>query len=98
MIFSKGVTSLSSTEKCRKFSNMFGPMPDVIYIIWKRLKKEDLIPTKGQPKHLLWGLMFLRTNMAEDMMTSITRSCRNTTRKWKWKLVYALKELKIKVV
>ena len=100
MIFphSKSAPYLSTMEKIQQYNCIFGPLPPTIKIIWLRLEQNNLLPPNPLPKYLLWALAFLRTNMDEVSLSILTGTDRKTTRKWKWRFVYALSNLSSYVV
>jgi hypothetical protein len=43
----------------RLFKEYFGVSATVVLVVWNLLDEHDLIPEKGEIKHLLWALVFL---------------------------------------
>jgi hypothetical protein len=43
----------------RLFKEYFGVSATVVLVVWNLLDEHDLIPEKGEIKHLLWTLVFL---------------------------------------
>lgn len=64
------------------FTNMFGISPQLTAIVWQRIKQN--VPDDGEPKHLLWGLCFLRNYAVESVNEVISGVCRKTFRRWAW--------------
>ena len=69
----------SSTFQCR-FSSLFGMTPQICTTLWSLLA--GLHPDRGQPKHLLWALMFLKVNDTEYVLASLASVDEKTLRLW----------------
>jgi hypothetical protein len=50
------------------------------------------------PKHLLWGLLFLKVYGTEDVLSDVVGMKRNTFRKWAWKIVEVLDNMEAEEV
>ena len=48
-----------------------------------------------QPKHLLWGLLFLKTYQTEEIHSSICGVTRTTFRYWSWVSIEVMYEIKV---
>eukprot|EP00171_Calliarthron_tuberculosum_P003542 IDg3542t1 len=49
---------LCQASEYRRFRALFGVSPTVCSLLWSLMC--DRHPPKGQPRHLLWSLMFLK--------------------------------------
>ena len=56
------------------------------------------ISTGAHPKHLLWGLMWLKIYSTEAVMAGMAKCDEKMFEKWSWKFVVAVSLLKEKVV
>ena len=78
----------------RDFRALFGICPDVVADLWRQAQ----FPSKAEPKHLLWALMFLKTYATEPMLCAIAGTTRKTFRKWSWPVVTAIASISFDVV
>ena len=86
----------------RLFKEYFGVSAAVALIVWELLDKHDLVPEKGQIKHLLWTLVFLKVYPKQGPVCSLVGGIKGavdpkTFRKWVWKFIFNI-ELLDKVV
>jgi len=77
------------------FASLFGSNPHVCALTWNLL---DLSDVAALPKHLLWGLMLLKSYTKESMLCSIAGVSRATFRKWAWIVIKAIAGLSTNVV
>ena len=85
-------------EGMRRFKAKFGCSPDVCSDLWERLSALPRRPRRMLPKHLLWGLLFLKLYNTESVLAEMVGAERKTVRKWCWIVVYEIKRLTGKVV
>ena len=85
-------------DNTRRFQSFFGCTPQVCTIAYNELVENKLVPRGGQPFHLLWALMFLKTYDPYEVLSSIARCNETTYRKWTWKFIIALYYLEDDVV
>jgi hypothetical protein len=75
----------------RRFRELFGCGPLVALALWTLLSENDLIPSKGIVRHMLWGLLFLKTYATETLLCQMSGvKDKKTFRKWSWKFVEAI--------
>ncbi len=84
------------------FKEYFGVSVTVVLVIWNLLNAQDLIPKKGEIKHLLWALALLKFYLKQGLVCSLvgrTKGAVNpkTFRNWVWKFIFNI-ELLDKVV
>ena len=48
-----------------------------------------------EPKHLFWGLAFLKIYSTEEVHCTLFQTTRTTFRKWSWAVVKMISSLKI---
>ena len=77
----------------RYFKEYFGVSPLVVSIVWNLLAQHDLIPEKGEIKHLLWALVFLKVYPKQGPVCSLVGGSNGavdpkTFRKWVWKFIF----------
>ncbi len=70
------------STKARRFKSHFGVTPFVCSIIWHKIF--DKAPDDYKPKHLLWGLNFLKQYTTEHTRHSLFGADEKTIRKWTW--------------
>lgn len=77
----------------RRFKCFFGVSPEVCAIVWERIR--DITPTGGEPKHLLWSLLFLKNYDVEHVRRSIIGCDEKTIRKWTWIVIHLLARMNV---
>jgi hypothetical protein len=77
----------------RRFRAMFGCLPGHCAILWNTINDEH--PIGGEPKHLLYALMFLKVYGTEHVHSSIAKCDEKTFRKWAWAYVELLSNMDI---
>ena len=87
----------------RLFKEHFGISVAVTLIVWNLLVENDLVPEKGQMKHLLWTLVFLKVYPKQGPVCSIVGGSDGaidpkTFRKWVWAFIFAISYLEEEVV
>lgn len=64
----------------RRFRSLFGISAEVCAIVWKRIEAGR--PSKSEPRHLLWSLMFLKVYATATVHATIANVEEKTFRKW----------------
>jgi hypothetical protein len=77
-----------------KCSAYFGAAPDLVHALWNELVGSGNLPAKGELKHLLWALSFMKTyctylKYSIDFETSV-----NNFKKWIWLFIPAIARMK----
>ena len=70
----------------RDFRAHFGVGANVCLKVWEYCEN-DFINKKILPKHLLWGLLFLKTYATEPILATMTGVNQKTFRLWAWQVV-----------
>lgn len=83
----------NESTKTRRFKSYFGVTPHVCSIVWKKIRPEA--PIDFQPKHLLWGLLFLKQYTDEHNRHGILGADEKTIRKWSWVAVKLMSNLNV---
>ena len=66
--------------------------------LWRRLEDSNSLPTKAQPKHLIWALIKLRMNNTSKQTSVMFKADEKTVRKWVWMMLEAIVSIKSSVV
>ena len=79
--------------EARYFKEYFGVSAVVVLIVWDLLVEHDLLPEKGQIKHLLWMLVFLKVYPKQGPVCSVVGGKKGaidpkTFRKWVWTFIF----------
>ena len=82
------------TGDTRDFHTMFGSSPEICSLCWNLLD----IPPRGEPKHLLWALMLLKTYAKEKVLASLAQVDRRTYRHWAWLFIRRVAGLRPHIV
>ena len=98
IVFNDGSNRIRTQTRMRSFLAMFGINPFHMLLIWRKLREHRHLPRGALPMHMLWALMFLKTNCGEAMLEKVVQATAKTIRKWKWKFVIAIGNLKRIVV
>jgi len=77
----------------RRFRAFFGICPRICALIWDMIFPE--LPVTCHPRHLLWGLMFLKIYGTEHVHAAMVSADEKTLRKWQWEIVSALANMKV---
>ena len=82
----------------RLFEEYFGVSVTVVLVVWNLLDEHDLIPEKGEIKHLLWALVFLKVYPKQGPVCSLVGGTKGavdpkTFRKWVWKFIFNIELL-----
>lgn len=77
----------------RRFRSLFGTSPLICSIAWTLIQPS--LPDGGEPKHLLWALLFMKTYMTEHAMRVLTGADEKTQRKWIWIFIDLLSSLNV---
>ena len=70
----------------RDFRAHFGVRVHVCLKVWEYCE-DDFLRLNILPKHLLWGLLFLKTYATEPILASMAGVSRKTFRMWAWQVV-----------
>ena len=89
---------LGNQTESNKFTSYFGTMPQICAHIWNRLHYHSILPKNGCVFHQLWALMFLKMHSTEHVLAALAGVTCKTFRKWSWKFVIAISNLKPHVV
>lgn len=84
--------SSALAAQSRRFQAFFSVSSRVCAIIWNAFG--SLLPKDAMPEHLLWAFLFLKVYSTEHLNCSITGCDEKTFRKWCWKFVILLSDLK----
>lgn len=93
---SKTKNGQKESTKNRRFKSFFGVTPYVCSIVWTQIV--GVAPIGFEPKHLLWGMNFLKQYTTEHNRHSTLKADEKTIRKWTWiavKLMSGLKMVKV---
>lgn len=90
---SKTKRGQKESTKTRRFKSFFGVTPYVCSIVWTKIV--GIAPIGFLPKHLLWGLNFLKQYTSEHKRHSTLNADEKTIRKWTWIAVKLLSGLKM---
>lgn len=82
-----------TSTKTRRFKSHFGVTPFVCSIIWMKIIEQA--PDDYKPKHLLWGLNFLKTYTDEHARHSLFGADEKTIRKWTWVTVKLMSSMDV---
>jgi hypothetical protein len=81
---------LASESEKRRFHATFGTGAEICSLLWAKIDFST-VPLGAKPKHLLWGLMFLKLYCSESVHCTIAGGVDETTfRKWSWIFVEAI--------
>jgi len=83
------------TRNARRFRAMFGVPSTICPLLWHQMHLRGTLPKKGQPKHLLWALMFLKLYEVELAMAARCGVDEKTYRKWVWAFLPALSSMNV---
>ena len=82
----------------RDYKTMFGAKPEVCALCWNMMC-QSLEQTGAEPKHLLWGLMLMKTYAKEKPLCVLAGGVTRTTfRKWAWLIIPRIAGLRPQVV
>lgn len=84
------------STKNRRFKSFFGITPKVCSIVWEKIRHDR--PIGFSPKHLLWGLNFLKQYTNEENRHSIFQADEKTIRKWTWIAVGLLSDMNVVIL
>jgi hypothetical protein len=82
----------------RLFKEYFGVSVTIVLVIWNLLNEHELIPKKGEIKHLLWALVFLKVYPKQGPVCSLVGGTKGavdpkTFWKWVWKFIFNIELL-----
>ncbi len=81
----------------RDFRAHFGVNARVCQKIWE-LCQDNFFAKNILPKHLLWGLLFLKTYATEPILATMTSVSRKSFRLWAWQVLSIIAAKKRDVV
>ena len=81
----------------RDFRAHFGVGVAVCFRVWTWCE-DDFRRKNILPKHLLWGLLFLKTYATEPILAAMTGVSRKSYRLWTWQVVATIAAQKFNVV
>ena len=90
-----------SEENLKTYTDHFGVSPKVFSTVWNRCHFEGkkIGNVRLSPKHLLWGLMFLKTyGGTRTLCRAVGVKSPKTFRKYQWFVVKEISKLLPKVV
>ena len=76
----------------RKFCSCFGATTVVCSKLWKLFPRPH--PKKFEPKHMMWGLLFLKLYSTEHVHAGMVETDEKNFRKWAWYSVNTIAEFK----
>lgn len=85
-------------SQAKTWSSFFGISPEVASEVWNRLVDKDVIPEGGDPKHLLYGYVFLKKYAGDKGNAKIVGCHENTFRPWAWKFLTLIHDLHHEVI
>jgi hypothetical protein len=93
----------TAAREDRCFREHFGAPFAIVRMVWDMLVEGGLLPKKGEPKHLLWTLYFLKCYPKEGPGCAAVGASKGaidpkTMRKWVWLVLERIKELADHVV
>ena len=78
----------------RQFVAFSGVSAAIASIVWGKMVRQNLIPSKGVPRHFLWTLHWLKTYSSMDVICGMFQIGSNKTfTKWRDLFILALKDL-----
>ena len=83
--------SFSSTWR-RRFVAHFGVDERICARLWESTTMQR--PESAQPKHLLFSLLLLKIYRSENVLATMCRVDEKTFRKWAWRFVELISDLK----
>lgn len=84
---------LSPTQGHRRFKTFYGVSPNICSILWGLI--EQNVPETCEPKHLLWGLCFLKQYNNESVNRATFGTDEKTFRKYVWILIDLLAHIDV---
>lgn len=83
----------SETVEVNRYMANFGTHPSVVAVLWRMVAGINGIDAYFKPKHLLWGLFFLKTYTTFDVIACRVGADEKTVRKWVWYAVRVVADL-----
>lgn len=81
------------TEKA--FKALFAVSAIVVASIWRKLERNEGLPRRSLPEHLLWMLAFLKVYATETILASLFHTNVRTYRDWVWSMTKAVHYLEV---
>ena len=93
----------SSATRKRAFRDFFSARASVVCLLWHLPDRHDLLPDKSKIEHLLWTLYFFKAYTCQSLACTTVGSSNGavdpkTFRKWVWRFVFGIADLKEVVV
>ncbi len=93
----------TAAREDHRFREHFGAPFAIVRMVWDMLVEGGLLPKKGEPKHLLWTLYFLKCYQKEGPGYAAVGASKGaidpkTMRKWVWLFLERINELADHVV
>ena len=93
----------SDAVEQRGFRDFFGTSVEIVCMLWHLLSENELVPEKGQLKHLLWTLYFFKVYPKQGPGCAALGGSGGaidpkTLRKWVWPFSEAIADLHAEVV
>eukprot|EP00171_Calliarthron_tuberculosum_P006568 IDg6568t1 len=89
----KRAPGLNQCTAERRFRALYGVSPRVCATVWNLITSD--LPPHASPKHLLWGLLFLKLYASENVHARIVGADEKTFRLWQWKMVKLIAALNV---
>jgi hypothetical protein len=90
---SKGAEIVNWLDE-RVMKAFYGTDANVMCDLWQRCRR----PSKTEPKHLLWTLMYMKLYCPEDVMTILCSTSKCTFLKWIWLWIEAIADFSCEVI
>lgn len=91
--YTKHTAKKSVAVGLRRFKSFFGVSPEVCSIVWNLIRDQSEFDV--EPKHLLWGLLFLKQCDVEHVRRAIIKSDEKTIRKWTWLVINLMAKMNV---
>ena len=93
--FPRDPEAAAAPTEVRAFRETFGTSLLIVETVWCLLVQEGVLPDKGQPKHLLWALHFMKVYPLQAPGCAAVGASAGavdpkTHRKWVWAFIGAI--------
>lgn len=92
---------IETSTDAKRFKSFFGTSANICAMLWDMIDPNSTMPKGAEPKHLLWGLAFIKVYATESVlckMVSPPRPDEKTFRKWAKLFVDAISYLEAEIV
>jgi len=101
--FPRDPEAAAAPTEVRAFRETFGTSLLIVETVWCLLVQEGVLPDKGQPKHLLWALHFMKVYPLQAPGCAAVGASAGavdpkTHRKWVWSFIEAIADVIDEVV